>query len=117
MTYDIRVTERYKKDAKKYKKKYKNIGNDLDETIQEIKRGNLIGKVVPNIEMADNDNNVIKVRVANSDIPCGERGGYRLIYYAEKSNGIIFLLTVYCKRDKESISNKEIQKIIVNECI
>ena len=117
MSYDIRVTERYKKDAKKYKKKYKNIAYDLDKTIQEIKNGNLKGDIIPNIKMADNDNNVIKLRVANSDIPCGERGGYRLIYYAEKSNGVIFLLTVYCKRDRENISNKEIQKIILDECM
>lgn len=74
MTYDIRVTGRYKKDAKKYKKKYKNIANDLDETIQEIKNGNLKGDPIPNIKMTDNENNIIKVRVANSDIPCGERG-------------------------------------------
>lgn len=74
MSYDVRVTERYKKDAKRYMKKYKNIGNDLDKTIQEIKNGNLKGDIIPNIEMADNDNNVIKVRVANSDIPCGTSG-------------------------------------------
>lgn len=43
--------------------------------------------------------------------------GYRLIYYAEKSNGTIYLLTVYCKRDKENITNKEIQKIIIEECL
>lgn len=117
MSYDIRVTNRFKKDAKKYKKKYRNISNDLDEVIEEIKTGELKGTVIPNIKMADNENNVIKVRVANSDIPCGEKGGYRLIYYAEKSNGTIYLLTVYCKRDKENISNKEIQKIIIDECI
>lgn len=74
MTYDIRVTERYKKDAKKYRKKYRNIGSDLDNAIQEIKMGHLKGDIIPNIKMADNDNNVIKVRVANSDIPCGESG-------------------------------------------
>lgn len=74
MTYNLRVTNRFKKDAKRYIKKYRNIGNDLDTIIQEIKKGNLVGKVIPNIEMADNENNVIKVRVANSDIPCGERG-------------------------------------------
>lgn len=74
MSYDIRVTNRFKKDAKKYKKKYKNINNDLDKVIDEIKKGELRGTVIPNIKMADNENNVIKVRVANSDIPCGERG-------------------------------------------
>lgn len=74
MSYDIRVTERYKKDVKNYRKKYRHIGEDLDKVIQEIKNGNIIGDIVPNIEMTDDDNNVIKVRVANSDIPCGERG-------------------------------------------
>lgn len=74
MTYDLRVTNRFKKDAKKYKKKYRNIGNDLDEVIQEIKNGNLKGDIIPNIKLTDNENNVIKVRVANSDIPCGESG-------------------------------------------
>ena len=38
MTYDLIVTNRFKKDAKRYRKKYKNIGNDLDEVIQEIKK-------------------------------------------------------------------------------
>lgn len=117
MTYEIKVTNRFKKDAKMYQKKYRHIGNDLNEIIDKIKNGNLKGDVVPNIKMIDDENNVIKVRVANSDIPCGERGGYRLIYYAEKSNGTIYLLTVYCKRDQENISNKEIQKIILKECI
>lgn len=74
MTYDIKVTKRFKKDVKAYKKKYRRIDRDLDEVIKEIGNGELKGKVIPNIEMADDDNNVIKVRVANSDIPCGERG-------------------------------------------
>lgn len=74
MVYDLIVTNRFKKDAKHYKKKYKNIANDLDNVIQEIKNGHLKGDVMPNIKMTDDDNNIIKVRVANSDIPCGERG-------------------------------------------
>lgn len=117
MTYDVIVTNRFKRDAKKYEKKYKHIKDDLQEVINEIKNGSLKGDVVPNIRMVDNENNVIKVRVANSDIPCGDRGGYRLIYYAERSDKRIYLLTVYCKRDIENISNKEIQKIVLEECV
>lgn len=67
--------------------------------------------------MSDDSNNIIKVRAANSDIPCGERGGYRIIYYAVKSDGTIYLLSVYSKREQENITNKEIQKIILDECI
>lgn len=117
MTYNVVPTKSFEKDVKQYKKKYRHIAADLDEVIQELEKGNLLGRPIPNIEMADDDNNIIKVRVANSDIPCGERGGYRIIYYAIKSDGTIYLLSVYCKRDKENISNKEIQKLIIDECI
>ena len=117
MGYRIVPTNKFKSDVRHYKKKYKNIADDLDKVIKELEKGNLLGTPIPHIEMADNNNNVIKVRVANSDIPCGERGAYRIIYYAVKSDGTIYLLSVYSKRDKENIPNKEIQKIILDECI
>ncbi len=117
MNYNIITTNSFKRDVKQYKKKYKHIADDLDNIIEELKKGKLMGAIVPNIRMKDDNENVLKVRVANSDIPCGERGGYRLIYYAIKSDGTIYLLSVYCKRDKENISNKEIQKIILEECL
>lgn len=117
MIYNVIATNSFKKDAKQYRKKYRNIADDLENVIEKLRNGDLVGDVIPNIEMADDDNNILKVRVANSDIPCGERGGYRLIYYAIKSDGTIYLLSVYCKRDMKNISNKEIQKIIVNECL
>ena len=117
MVYTVIPTKSFKKDIKQYKRKYRNIVNDLNPVIKQLEAGELLGRQIPNIKMTDDDNNVIKVRVANADIPCGERGGYRLIYYAIKSDGTIYLLTVYCKRDKENISNKEIQKLIIDECI
>lgn len=74
MNYDIRTTKRFEKDVKHYRKKYKRILYDLDKVIQKIKIGEIKGDIIPNICMKDNENNVVKVRVANSDIPCGERG-------------------------------------------
>ncbi len=73
MTYNIVTTNNFKKDVKHYRKKYKNITDDLDEVINKIKNGDLVGDVIPNIEMADNNNNIVKVRVANSNIPCGTK--------------------------------------------
>ena len=45
------------------------------------------------------------------------RGGYRLICYAEKENGQVYLLTIYSKNEKENISNKEILELILKYCI
>ena len=67
----------------------------------------------------DNENTIYvkKARVANTDTHSGQSNGYRLIYYAEKSNGIIYLLTIYYKKEKSNISNKEIQKLILKYCL
>ena len=67
--------------------------------------------------MKDNNNNVLKVRVANSDTNSGKSNGYRLIYYAVKNDGTIYLLTIYHKKDKENITNKEIQELILKYCM
>lgn len=117
MGYTVVPTNKFKRDVRHYKKKYKNIAEDVDKVVKELEKGNLLGTPIPNIEMSDDSNNIIKVRAANSDIPCGERGGYRIIYYAVKSDGTIYLLSVYSKREQENITNKEIQKIILDECI
>lgn len=115
--YKVITTKQFDKDIKTYKKKFRAVGEDVNEVIKELKKGNLIGDVVQNIKMKDDDDNVIKVRVANSDTHSGKSNGYRLIYYAEKSNGTIYLLTIYYKKEKANITNKEIQKLILKYCI
>jgi len=40
-----------------------------------------------------------------------------MIYYAEKSDGTIYLLTIYYKKEKANITNKEIQELILKYCL
>ena len=115
--YSIIATKQFDKDIKTYKRKFKNVQEDVNEIVKELKEGNLVGDIVPNIKMKDDNNNVIKVRVANSDAHVGKSNGYRLIYYAEKSNGTVYLLTIYYKKEKNNISNKEIQELILKYCM
>lgn len=115
--YKIIATRKFDKDIKSYQKKFKNVGEDVKEIIDELKEGHLIGNAISNLKMKDDNGNVIKVRVANSDTHSGKSNGYRLIYYAEKSDGTIYLLTIYYKKEKENISNKEIQELILKYCM
>lgn len=117
MNYNVVPTKRFEKEIKQYQKRFRNVADDVDEVVQELEKGNLIGDIIPNLEMKDNNNNVVKVRIANSDTHAGKSNGYRLIYYAEKSNGTIYLLTIYYKKDKDNISNKEIQELVLKYCI
>lgn len=117
MSFKIVTTKKFDKDIKTYQRKFRNIGEDVKEIVDELKEGNLIGDIIKDLKMKDDNNNVIKVRVANSDTHVGKSNGYRLIYYAEKSDGTIYLLTIYYKKEKEDISNKEIQELILKYCI
>ena len=91
------------------KKKYKNIVNDIQSVVTELKKGNLIGDELENICV---DGRTFKVRVANSSAKVGKSNGFRLIYYVvyeEKA----YLLTIYSKKDDIKIpTDSEIRNII-----
>ena len=40
----------------------------------------------------------------------GKRGGVRIIYYFITEHGLVSLLTIYAKNDKEDLSKKEIKE-------
>jgi mRNA-degrading endonuclease RelE of RelBE toxin-antitoxin system len=117
LEYNIVPTRQFEKDIKQYRKKFRDVADDVNEIVEELEKGNLIGDVIPNLEMKDNNNNVVKVRIANSNTNSGKSNGYRLIYYAEKSDGTIYLLTIYYKKEKANITNKEIQELILRYCL
>lgn len=118
MCYVIIPTEQFEKDIKYYqnKKKYKSIVDDLNDIIEELEKGNLLGDCINDIKL-DNENHTYKVRAANSDIKVGKSNGYRLIYYVVKDDKEIYLLTVYFKKEDKQIPNKDdIRKLIEEYC-
>jgi len=57
-------------------------------------------------------NNCYKIRIPNSSIPTGKSGGFRIITYYTIESDVIRLLLIYSKRDRENITDKEIQEIL-----
>jgi len=41
----------------------------------------------------------------------GKRGGVRVIYYAKVREGVLFMLTIYAKNEKENIPSHILRKI------
>ena len=75
----------------------------------------LINKLEENPEMGISlGNNLYKVRLAITSKGKGKSGGARIITYLKTEEGNIYLLTIYDKSEKDTISNSEIQKILVN---
>lgn len=116
MQYEVIPTPRFEKDLKRLGKKNRNISDDIQPVLEELEKGDFHNKTIL-MQVKDNKNVAIKIRVADVSRNGGKSGAYRLICYAEKENGQIFLLTMYAKNERDSISNREILELILKYCI
>ena len=99
----IEFSDNFKKDLKKLSKKYRLIRNDIEDLIVELEKNSKIGTPL--------GNDLYKIRVANSSIPTGKSGGFRVITYIVIDEKII-LNRIYSKSEKENISDAELIEII-----
>ena len=106
MNLKIISTPEFNKQAKKLSKGYKNITDDLRKFKNELLENPKLG-----VELG---HSCYKVRLSNSSIPTGKSGGFRVITYYIDKEGVIRLLLIYSKTEKENVSNKEIQEVLAS---
>ena len=100
----IEVSKTFEKELKKLAKKYKKISKDLVKFKKEILKNPTLGTPL--------GNNCYKVRIANSSIPTGKSGGFRVITVVKIEKEKIILLTIYSKTEKEDINENELKEIL-----
>jgi mRNA-degrading endonuclease RelE of RelBE toxin-antitoxin system len=103
---EIRFTDPFKRRLKKLSKRYRQIRQDINPILEEIKAGNFVGSQIMGVSET-----VFKTLAKNSDIPTGKSGGYRIIYQVV-GNEIILLLVIYAKSEQTNITASEIEQII-----
>ena len=101
----IEYSDNFLKEAKKLSKKFKLLKNDLKEAVEEIEDKNDLGIFL--------GYNLYKKRIANSSIPSGKSGGFRIIIYKQIEEKIV-LISIYSKTQKDTLSDEEL-KIILKE--
>ena len=82
----IEVLPRFEKELKQLAKKYKKITADLAKFKKEILLNPTLGTPL--------GNNCYKVRLANSSIPTGKSGGFRIITLLKLEKNKIILFTI-----------------------
>lgn len=110
MKTKIVITNNFGKEAKKLLKKYKSLKvelRDLNEKLMmDPKAGNPIG------------NDTYKIRLAVKSKGQGKRGGLRVITHLEvnlhidENTQTLYMLSIYDKSEIETISKKELSRII-----
>ena len=104
MNLKLIPTPEFSRSVKKLYKKYKLITKDLYFLEKE-----LITNPKSGIELGSN---CFKIRIPNSSIPTGKRGGFRVVYYYKDPNNKIYLLAIFSKTDIENISDRRLSDIL-----
>ena len=104
MSFNVVVTDGFKKHVKGIAKKHRSLKSDLDKLIDSLEKdpiqGDPLGK------------DCYKVRMAITSKGKGKSGGARVITCVKVVNQTVYLLTIYDKSDKESISDKELDELL-----
>lgn len=104
MSYEIVVTENFKRQAKPLSKKYHSFKTELAELIDNLEenptQGIFLGK------------DCYKIRMAIRSNGKGKSGGARVITCVKLQHETVFLLTVYDKSDKEDLEDTELDGLL-----
>jgi hypothetical protein len=104
MSFNIVVTDGFKKYARGIAKKHRSLKSDLNKLIDSLEenptQGEPLGK------------DCYKVRMAITSKGKGKSGGSRVITCVKIINQTAYLLTIYDKSDKENISDKELDELL-----
>jgi mRNA-degrading endonuclease RelE of RelBE toxin-antitoxin system len=104
MSYKVKTIAVFEKQAKKLIKKYASLKMELLALIQVLKenpeQGTIIGK------------NCFKIRTAIGSKGSGKSGGARIITNIVIAEPTVYLLTIYDKSEKETISEKELEELL-----
>lgn len=107
MNFEIVSQKSFLKEVKRLSKKYRSMKSDLQTLQEELERNPFTG--------TDLGCGIRKIRIAIGSKNKGKSHGARVItytYMVDELNGVINLIFLYDKEERESISNKEIKDLI-----
>ena len=104
MSYRVELSDNFKKEAKRLSKKYRSLKNELTGLFSELEsdptKGISLGK------------DIYKIRLAIASKGRGKSGGARVLTLVKVTDTMVVLFTIYNKGEKDSITDKEIQKLL-----
>jgi hypothetical protein len=104
MSYKIELTDNFIREAKKLIKKYASLPAEIAELGKELSKNPTIGIPL--------GNDVYKIRLAIASKNKGKSGGARVITFVKIIDETVYLLSIYNKGNKDTISDKEIEELL-----
>lgn len=107
MSYNIVLTDNFKKEAKKLSKKYASLKSDLKKLFTDLEKNPKLGIPI--------GNNVYKIRLAIASKGKGKSGGARVISLVRVVNETVYLVSIFNKSDQDTISQKDVYELLKKE--
>lgn len=104
MNYSVKAIPKFEKSLKKLSKKYPSLKNEFIKLITSLRENPEQGIPL--------GNNCYKIRLAIASKGKGKSGGARVITNIVISNSVVYLLAIYDKSEKDSLSNKELREML-----
>ncbi|MDR1962456.1 MAG: type II toxin-antitoxin system RelE/ParE family toxin [Planctomycetaceae bacterium] len=105
MSYSVKSLEVFERQAKRLVKKYASLKNELRDLSKKLAENPESGTPL--------GNNCFKIRIAIASKGKGKSGGGRIITNFVVKNSTVYLLTIYDKSEKESLTDKELAGLLV----
>lgn len=104
MSYSVKSIEVFERQARKLVKKYSSLKTELLTLIQLLKENPKQGIAI--------GQSCYKIRLAIKSKGKGKSGGARVITNFVVANDTVYLLSIYDKSQKESLSDKELGELL-----
>jgi len=104
MSYRVKTIPKFDKELKRMVKKYPSLKNEFVELVAKLQENPEQGTAL--------GNHCFKIRLAVSSKGAGKSGGARVITCLQVSETTVYMLSIYDKSERESISDKELAELL-----
>jgi hypothetical protein len=104
MSYNIQLSDNFKKEAKRLIKKYPSLKSELADLFTALEENPTLGTPL--------GKDVFKIRLAIVSKNKGKSGGARVLSFVKVEETSVLIFSIYDKSERSSLSEKEIKAII-----
>ena len=104
MSYEVIAIPNFIRELKKLAKKFPSLKADFAELVESLQQEPAQGTAL--------GNNCYKIRMSITSKGKGKSGGARVVTYLQVSQTTVYLLSIYDKSDRDTISDKELKELL-----
>ena len=106
MSYNIELSDNFKKEAKRLSKKYPSLKSELAELFTKLEEDPTLGTPL--------GNDIYKIRLAIASKSKGKSGGARILSFVKVMQTTVLLFSIYSKGEVDNLTDKQIKELIKN---